>query len=156
MSFLEPMITYATLQAGGSQSFNVRQPSAYQRTGYYPSEYGYTFDGDIYDVYLGGLALATSPVPEPSTYGLAAAATLGFGLYLRRRRQWRARKTRREPLDTPRPRRARRFAGIKSENVSQRTHDSASRSESQPQPSVHTTPQPRRCLKMDFADNSRD
>jgi hypothetical protein len=103
MSFLEPMITYATLQAGGSQSFNVRQPSAYQRTGYYPSEYGYAFDGDIYDVYLGGLSLATSPVPEPSTYGLAAAATLGFGLYLRRRRQWRARKTRREPLGARRP-----------------------------------------------------
>lgn len=85
MTFLEPMITYATLQSGGSESAAIRQPSAFQASGYYPTEYGFSHGDRVYDVYLGGLNFAASPVPEPSTYGLLGAAALGALVLIRRR-----------------------------------------------------------------------
>lgn len=92
-TFVEPMITYATLQAGESFDLLVRQPTNFERAGYYPTEYGFSLTDGVYNVYLGGLeAVQASPVPEPSTYGAFAALALFGAVAWRRFRLSRSRQ----------------------------------------------------------------
>lgn len=87
LTFLEPMITYATLASGDPFELAVRQPAHFERAGYYPTEYGFSFVDGVYDVHLGNLSpVAASPVPEPSTYGIAASFLLVTTVLWSRRR----------------------------------------------------------------------
>jgi hypothetical protein len=44
LAFLEPMITLAYLQQHGTETTPIRQPEAFQRTGYYPTSYTISYD----------------------------------------------------------------------------------------------------------------
>ncbi|ACB74358.1 DUF5602 domain-containing protein [Opitutus terrae] len=89
MSFIEPMITLATLQAGGTHTLPVRAPAYVQTAGYYPTDYGFTVENGVYDVFLTGLhERAFVPVPEPATWaGGIALSLLVVGASARRLRQ---------------------------------------------------------------------
>jgi hypothetical protein len=88
MTFLEPMITLATLQGGGTHVLPVRQPNYVQTAGYYPTRYGFSETDGLYDVFLEGLRLrAVTPVPEPATWGLGASLLLAGLLVIRTRRR---------------------------------------------------------------------
>jgi hypothetical protein len=76
MTYVEPMITKAFLDAGGDHVLAVRQPMDVQTSGYYPTEYGINVADGIYDVFVGGLDFRASAVPEPATWGLWGAALL--------------------------------------------------------------------------------
>ncbi|MEL7835271.1 hypothetical protein [Fodinibius sp. Rm-B-1B1-1] len=57
MYFLEPMITNAFLETRPDTTIPVKQPAAFQKTGYYPTEYSirYNDKNNIYKVSLDGL-----------------------------------------------------------------------------------------------------
>lgn len=77
MTFVEPMITLATLQAGGSHTLPVRQPPYVQTSGLYPTEYGFNVDEGLYDVFIGGFQSRTfTPVPEPATWAFGIVLLL--------------------------------------------------------------------------------
>jgi hypothetical protein len=44
ITFLEPMFTLAYLKSLGSETIPIRQPSAFERTGYYPTSYTISYD----------------------------------------------------------------------------------------------------------------
>jgi hypothetical protein len=88
MTFLEPMIALDFLETGGDHLLPVRQPPQVQTAGYYPTDYGYSSEAGLYDVFLGGLNFRTAvAVPEPATWGMWAAILLGVMIGWRRFRR---------------------------------------------------------------------
>lgn len=87
MTFLEPMITLDTLLGGGTHVLPVRAPNYVQTAGYYPTTYGFSVTDGLYDVFLDNLRPRdVTPVPEPATWGLGAAAMLAGLVLVGRRR----------------------------------------------------------------------
>lgn len=91
MTFVEPMITLATLQGGGTHVLPVRQLPHVSTTGFYASEYGFSVNDGTYDVYISKFNYRVfTPVPEPATWGVLAAVGLIAAIGWRRRQSWTA------------------------------------------------------------------
>ncbi|MEK6481809.1 DUF5602 domain-containing protein [Catalinimonas sp. 4WD22] len=52
IAFLEPMITLEYIQSKPNQKFSIKQPAAFEKEGYYPTEYGIFYDAqkDEYNI----------------------------------------------------------------------------------------------------------
>jgi hypothetical protein len=88
MSFLEPMIRYTTLQQGGSYLLPIRQPIQFAAAGFYPTEYGFSLENGVFDIFLGGLsARPGAAVPDHATTGVLTASALGALALIRRTRR---------------------------------------------------------------------
>ncbi|MFC7425225.1 DUF5602 domain-containing protein [Nocardia tengchongensis] len=55
-TFIEPMITRAYLLSDPSLTQDLKQPQAFQKTGYFPTRYSVQHDADFYTVALTGMA----------------------------------------------------------------------------------------------------
>ncbi|MFE3988989.1 hypothetical protein ACFXPR_31300 [Nocardia tengchongensis] len=55
-TFIEPMVTRAYLLSDPSLTQELKQPQAFQKTGYFPTRYSVQHDADFYTVALTGMA----------------------------------------------------------------------------------------------------
>jgi hypothetical protein len=91
MAFLEPMIANSFLETKPNTTAAIKQPSAYSKTGYYPTAYSVNYANGEYSVSLNGLTFRSFNsvlVPEPSsTLAVLAVGAFGAASLLKRRQK---------------------------------------------------------------------
>ena len=59
VTFLEPMVKYQLLKDGGSVNHTIKQPSRFQRAGYYPTKFRIYKENELYQIVLEGFVYRT-------------------------------------------------------------------------------------------------
>jgi hypothetical protein len=89
--FWEPMVNKSYLETKPNVTKNIKLPSAYAKSGYYPTQYGINYDptNSIYSIALKEFTYReATPVPEPaSTSGLFTMTAFVVGSMLKRRQK---------------------------------------------------------------------